>query len=65
MKCPFDKLMKVFVRHQDVTKEIVKLCVLTKPKAMFQGIRVLVPASKQLLKDEGFQGGWANITGLN
>ena len=64
MKCPYDKLMNVYVTHEDITPEIVELCVVSKPKATFQGLRVLVPASQQLA-EKGFQGGWATITALN
>lgn len=57
--------MKVFVRHQDVTKEIINLCNLTKPNENCRGIQVPIPSDPNLLKYDQFHGGWAMITGYN
>lgn len=57
--------VKVYVRHQDVTKEIIEICTLTKPRENCKGMFTAIPADPQLLKSDGFNGGWAMITGNN
>ena len=57
--------MKVFVRHQDITKEIIELCKVSQPKQNCRGVHVPIPADPLLTKRQGFFGGYAMITGYN
>lgn len=58
--------MKVFVRHQDLTKDIINLCRITQPKVNCRGINVPIPADPMLTKSrDPFFGGYAMITGYN
>lgn len=65
MKDQKRKGIQVYVRHQDVTKEIIDICKVSKPKINCKGMFVAVPADPQLVQSDNFNGGWAMITGYN
>lgn len=57
--------VEVYVRHQDITKEIIAICTASKPKDNCKGIFVAIPGEPKLMESDKFYGGWAMITGCN